>query len=1097
MAIISAIVGAVSAVSAFIGGLGVVGTALLRAAVGIGLNLLASAIAGKPKGPVFSINGTLRSGGDVPRSFILGRTATAGSLVWANTWGQEGDTPNAFLTQVIAISDLPVQYLEQVWVNSELVTLGPQDPLEIRGQPVIEYRKDGVDHLWVKFYDGTQTSADFFLVSTASNAHRQWQDTRIGHGVAYAIVTAKVEKTLFSGIPNFKFVPVGIPLYDPSRDSSVGGSGDHRWNNPATWGGDGDHIPAVQIYNLMRGITYQGKWFYGLQGMTAPRLPPLNWAGQIWKCRAGDTYRSGGEVTIDAPLSAAVEALLTACQGRVSEIGGVYSIFLGEPDAPIAPFHDSQILSTDEQSFTPFYGLADTINGIAATYPSPGDAWAVKAAPSLYRTDLEAEAGNRRLMASVSLDFVPYPEQVQRLMKSALAEGQRARRHTIVLPPEFWPFAYPGAVLAWTSPRNGYIDKHFRIDGAVDRGNLDVMLDITEVDPSDYDWNPATDYNPPIDGAVGVIRPETQVIIGWQVFPATMGPPGKELPSIRVAFPGQLTDVRAVRVQVRLAPGGGVMFDGEVPYGDPNTNDPQESVILSGTFSPNTDYEVRGIFQPFGGRETSWTEWLPVTTPDVWISDIYGDIDLDALADDVAGYMEWVGQGVRDIEQRFEQIDLQLVNLEYGANADRKTIQEGITATYGKAKATWTREINVVAGETVAISQRVETLTSDLESLDGTVAGNAEAVDALQTIVTTQGNDIEATSSALTSLTSSVTDNTSQIGAQGTAISGLQTTTSSQGGQISSLSSQMTSLNSTVTTHTGQISGQSSAISGLQTNVTTIDGKVSAQAQAITQLSAATDPNLTTTANFRMQVVTGPSGYSRIGGQGRVGGSGGWRSAGWYVDVPNSTSQPTRFVVQADQFVVTSSAAAAGVNPLVWQGGILMITGARIGWAQIDNVNIQWAQIANAVVGNFVAQTANIGDLTVNTIKIAGDAVSTSATGVGPNSTFTTAWHTVAAVWLQVPTDAQYVECILLVSAVASTTPYQYIDARLTVGGSVIATAYRHAIVSGPSTQVSLKWMVPSAGAKNFGFDLRMSVDSPGVNVSTIGPIVHARAFRR
>ncbi|MDR6434580.1 hypothetical protein [Brucella pseudogrignonensis] len=100
-----------------------------------------------------------------------------------------------------------------------------------------------------------------------------------------------------------------------------------------------------------------------------------------------------------------------------------YHMYLGAPDAPIAHFTDDDILSSDEQLFSPFFGLADTINGISVTSPLPADGWVIKTAPPLYRTDLEARHGNRRLMVSIELSFVCYPEQVQRLQKSALEEG--------------------------------------------------------------------------------------------------------------------------------------------------------------------------------------------------------------------------------------------------------------------------------------------------------------------------------------------------------------------------------------------------------------------------------------------------------------------------------------------------------------------------------------------------------------------------------------------------------------------------------------------------------------------------------------------------
>lgn len=272
-----------------------VAAAVLNITVGVGVSLLAKSLAGEPKDPTFSINGTLQGGGDISRSFIFGQTATAGSLVFVNTWGQDGDTPNAYLTQVIALSDMPIRGLVEVWVNGERVTLGASSD---RGRAVNEY----ADSLWVKFYDGTQTTADSFLFTSVSNGNRWWNPDRIGRGVAYAIVTARVSKNMFSGVPSFKFVLDGMRLYDPSRDSTVGGVGGHRYADPATWGGDGDFLPAVQIYNLLRGIYYNGQWVYGLQNLSSARVPPAAWITQIEKHRAGiqestgwvNTYRSGG-----------------------------------------------------------------------------------------------------------------------------------------------------------------------------------------------------------------------------------------------------------------------------------------------------------------------------------------------------------------------------------------------------------------------------------------------------------------------------------------------------------------------------------------------------------------------------------------------------------------------------------------------------------------------------------------------------------------------------------------------------------------------------------------------------------------------------------
>jgi len=710
--IATAISGAISAVSSFIGGLGVVGSFLLKTAVGVGVSLLAQSLAGKPKDPTFSINGTLQGGGDISRSFILGRTATAGSLVFVNTWGQDGDTPNAYLTQVIALSDMPIRGLAEVWVNGERVTLGG---LSERGYAVNEYP----DSLWVKFYDGTQTTADSFLFTSVSNGNRWWNPDRIGRGVAYAIVTARVSKNMFSGVPSFKFVLEGMRLYDPSRDSTVGGVGGHRYADPATWGGDGDFLPAVQIYNLLRGISYNGQWFYGLQNMAAARLPALAWIAQIEKHRAGtlestgwvNTYRSGGEVQVEAPLTSAVEALLTACQGKISEVGGVYYLHSGAPDAPVIAFTDDDILSTEDQEFTPFLGLADTINGVSANYPSPQDGWVSKTAPPLYRTDLEAIDGNRRLMADVDLNFVPYAEQVQRLMRSALEEARRFRRHTIVLPPKFWAYATPGTVFSWTSERNGYIAKLMRLDGVADRANLDVMVDITEVDPADYDWNTGADFKPPVDGQLGVIRPSPQPIVDWFAEPATIKDAAGDdrRPAIRLTWDnsdGRLDDVIGIEYEVRLQATLEKVSEGR-------TDQPQVgSMLISQSLLPNQSYVVRGRYIPGGDRPVLWSGFIPVITPNVLLSDkdVFVDVDLSGVEEALG----WLRNSTRTAQDAIDGLIAAQMELATVAYKDTRNLARELSVELGAARAEYREDIQLAVNETMAVAGKVETLTAAL-----------------------------------------------------------------------------------------------------------------------------------------------------------------------------------------------------------------------------------------------------------------------------------------------------------------------------------------------------------------------------------------------
>lgn len=655
-----------SGLGAAIGGLlggtflsGAVGSFLIKAAVGIGLNFLASALAGQPEKPAFSVQGQLQAGGDVSRSFILGQTATAGSLVYANTWGQDGKTPNAYFTQVIAVADLPTRGLAGVWVNGERCTLLTSEAHAEYGIPVQEYRSGSKDFLWIKFYDGTQTEADSFLVGKVGSATRPYQATRVGKGVSYAVCTARINDKLFTGFPAYKFEVLGSKLYDITKDSTAGGVGTHRLDNPATWGGDGDDLPAVQIYSLMLGHYYGSDWFYGLQGVSSARLPSANWRAQIQKCRmaidkpGGGTemqYLAGLEVQVGAPIADAVGAFLTSCQGRISDSGGVYTLRVGAPDDAVFAFSDGDILSTDQQTFTPFFGLADTINGVIATYPEPTEGWNAKAAPPLYRPDLEAKDGGRRLLANVELGAVRRASQVQRLMKSALEEARRARRHTIVLGPSAWVLE-PGDVILWTSERNGYNAKLMRVDGVVDRANLDVVLDLTEVDPSDYNWNPSTDYTTPTFGFLGPVRPTPQEIVDWYAAPAVIenaSGVGRR-PAIRMSWDGGVDDVSAVAFEVRQADTLQVAYRGrtdEVEAG---------SILISQNLLPDTNYQVRGRYVPRTERDVLWSSWLAVKTPNVLFS---GDDILDGAINE----LKIADRAVSDLKIKLLAIKAELID---------------------------------------------------------------------------------------------------------------------------------------------------------------------------------------------------------------------------------------------------------------------------------------------------------------------------------------------------------------------------------------------------------------------------------------------------
>ena len=70
--------------------------------------LISQALAPAQKQLARGFRGSVQTGGTVPQSFLVGTIGGPGKLEYRNTWGNSGETPNAYLTDVISFGDLPI-----------------------------------------------------------------------------------------------------------------------------------------------------------------------------------------------------------------------------------------------------------------------------------------------------------------------------------------------------------------------------------------------------------------------------------------------------------------------------------------------------------------------------------------------------------------------------------------------------------------------------------------------------------------------------------------------------------------------------------------------------------------------------------------------------------------------------------------------------------------------------------------------------------------------------------------------------------------------------------------------------------------------------
>ena len=618
----------------------------IRIGVGLAMSALATALSspananGAPKGIVLRSTTT---GEQIPQSFILGRYVTAGNLAAPEmSHGVNGDM--RYLTRVIDLSDVQVDGLESLIIDGVACTLATGSPATLtmtQGDgttPAIhpDYgptvnKGDFIGFAWCRFRDGSQTTTDPMLMAKyAAYPQRPWTSAMVGRGVAQAILTFlwRDSPQVWQGRPDVRFVVKGIRLYDPRKDSTAGGSGAHRYTNPATH--EWSENPVVMIYNLLRGIQIPGGPVFG-GGFTAADLPYATWAAAMNACDVmiGDrkTYVAGLEVVMggaDAGGSSpadVIEELLKACSGQIADVGGTLTIRVGAPGLPVKFITDDDILVSQSQELDPFPGAQDSHNIVHATWMSPGNLWTPKEATPRRDEDAIAADG-QELPAALALPAVTVPGQVQQLMTGWLKDAQRHRRQSITLPPD-GILLKPLDVIDWTSTRNGYTGKDFEIGQVgIDPMTLCTTLALREVDPADYDWAAGDD--------IAVTAPSVEPVIPGPVtvpgFTATAttikdGSGADRLPALRLGWTLPLAGVSAVRFQIRVSGSNTVAVEGSTANVDVGYH------VVSAGIVGNVAYQARARL--VGPKTTEWTAWVTVTAPDVGITgaDFQGSIE--------------------------------------------------------------------------------------------------------------------------------------------------------------------------------------------------------------------------------------------------------------------------------------------------------------------------------------------------------------------------------------------------------------------------------------------------------------------------------------
>lgn len=1059
----AAIVGFVKTVAAWKIGTFAIGSFLLKTAAMFTVSVLTRAKMSKAGQQGGIREPSTTAGEETSGSLILGKYATGGSMVCPPmTDGHTSKTPNIHLTYVIELSDLPVAGLDGIWIGDEKVKLAPAGLSRSELRDLLDFDPEFKDfrhevarlndatdtfpdmqpavgkflgRAWFKFFDGTQTEAYQGLIDTDGNG-RPWLSDMIGRGIPFVVCRFRFERDLYQGLPQCVFEVTGIGLYDPRKDSSVGGSGPHRWGVPSTY--EPSENMAVQVYNILRGIELPDGSRWGGEA-EAEDLPLDNWFAEMNKCDEGDGWRSSYEIKIgpealggDTPMEV-IEVLMRGASGQIAEAGGVWRIRVGGPGLPVAAFTDDDLVNSEGSQFRPFKALQETYNGIQAQAPEPLERWASKEAPPRYNAAWEAEDGGRRLVTSLQLPATPYSDQVQRVMEAYINDTRRDRVLDVPLPPDFAAVEVLDSV-AFTSEENGFLNKVFEVTG----GNEDLLtlihqLTLRERDSGDYVWTPGMRLPTSISNPT-TIAPLPREVIDFRVEPSSV--PGRDgrprSAAILLIWNPEQSDARGISYRIRKAGASTDVGGGSISMMSEGLHKHSEGI------GNLTDYEVSAVL--VSDRATVWTGWLPVRTgdfrlgaDDLWVEEITADILEDV--EEAREFARGAGAYLRSMRIELENVRDVLAGINLESFSQRRSLERGIALEIGNARTEFYENVEIALSETAAVGKSVEVLTgsiagrvatvleekgfliegdnvlaTQLEAVEATLGlgdyAGAESsllarVDKTEDGISAQGQSIDTVQATLglgdyagaeTSLLSRVDKTEEGISAQGQKVDTVEATLGlgDYAGGTSTLISRVKKTEDGIDAQSEQIDtveatlgvgNHAGSSSGLVAKVTQQGETIESNADAINVVEARVGRSWAA-GTFRVRATaTGTGAVTRLALLAEAGMDTDAQNAGLYLIA--RTNGQNSVAVQADRFAVVQDGlpGEVGTVPFFIQDGQTFIKKAIIGEAAIDTLRIADGSVV-------IYWAANSETITIQTSYAARILILTNAKVRGSSSGF-------------------------------------------------------------------------------------------------------------
>lgn len=718
---IAAIVEVGALVGSFITSLGVVGTGLIAAGIGIASTYLISAMSPKPASDVTQggVNFERQYGTQVPRQVACGLVGLAGHDTYVNTYNPSNRT----LQQIYTLSDYYTTALTRVAIGGVWVIIGP-DIGDGKGNILMPTTAEQTwsGSIWVKFFDGRQTAADGFLTAF-SNPVGRWAADCIGIGESFVSVLVEYDKDHNNSYPDFFFEFKGAPIYDWRKDSTNGGSGSHRWNNVATHEYSANPILIERHYR--RGFSVNGDLFCGMD-MQESDLPVAKWTPAASVCDEIDVddglprYEVSIILNSMQPHTSNLQSLALSCGSmQIDSVDGSWPL-VGTDQPVVITFTDDDLISVADVEFQRYKSMGELVNSVSGNYPEPDQLWSMVGYNEQIATAFLAVDRRTRDLA-IDFPMVRLARQAAQLAYIYLYENRFEITATVTLRPRFQSLE-EGDWVTWNSEEYGtftYIITSKSLRSLESDGPRNVVLKLQQRDGGIYSGiTPVPIVFPtPNDGPVYLAEVQSFGIVAVNV----QGALGRALPAIRASWtPTIPVDVTITAIELIYYPTAqpGQVLTKTVPA------DRSVAILDSGVVS-NTNYTVQAKIITNPSRVTVFNAGANVTTSNILV----GTVDVDAaILYNITILNDLFNDRLAEVEAKIASVSSNLGALSF---TNTKRVENKLSDVVGAISASISHVSEVSTGENAARVLDIFSLFAGTNSGTGMINVTAQSLSSL------------------------------------------------------------------------------------------------------------------------------------------------------------------------------------------------------------------------------------------------------------------------------------------------------------------------------------------------------------------------------